>query len=259
MADLTGKVALVTGGTSGIGRATVQRLARDGAQLVFTGSKEDAAATLCAETGARFVKARVQDEADWAQVAALISTEFGRLDIVFANAGTESNDGSVESISMDGWNGIIGVNQTGVMLTARTALGLMRANPGGPCGSIIINSSMSAHKVMGNYMAYSVTKAAVLAMAKSIAIHCATEKLPIRCNAILPGVVETEMISAIIAKSPSPDAARAAYEGMSPLGRMGRVEEIAALVAFLGSDEAAFISGGEYAIDGASTAGMTGV
>ena len=67
------------------------------------------------------------------------------------------------------------------------------------------------------------------------------------------------MISAIIAKSPSPDAARAAYEGMSPMGRMGRVEEIAALVAFMGSDEAAFISGGEYAIDGASTAGMTGV
>ncbi|MDE0946166.1 MAG: SDR family NAD(P)-dependent oxidoreductase, partial [Sphingobium sp.] len=110
MADLSGKVALVTGGTSGIGRATVQRLARDGAQVVFTGSKEDAAATLCAETGARFVKARVQEEADWAQVAALISTEFGRLDIVFANAGTESQDGSVETISMDGWNGIIGVN-----------------------------------------------------------------------------------------------------------------------------------------------------
>ena len=129
MADLTGKVALVTGGTSGIGRATVQRLARDGAQLVFTGSKEDAAATLSAETGARFVKARVQEEADWARVADLIATEFGRLDIVFANAGTESQDGSVETISMDGWNGIIGVNQTGVMLTARTApAGLCPAN-----------------------------------------------------------------------------------------------------------------------------------
>lgn len=259
MADLSGKVAIVTGGTSGIGRATVQRLARDGAQVVFTGSNEDAARTLCAQTGARFVKARVQEERDWDKVAAFISDEFGRLDIAFANAGTESGDGSVESISMDGWAGIIGVNQTGVMLTARTALRLMRANPGGPCGSIIINSSMSAHKVMGNYMAYSVTKAAVLAMAKSIAIHCATEKLPIRCNAILPGVVETEMISAIIAKSASPEGARAAYNSMSPMGRMGSVEDIAALVAFLASDEAGFISGAEYAIDGASTAGMTGV
>ena len=220
MADLTGKVALVTGGTSGIGRATVQRLARDGAQLVFTGSKEDAAATLCAETGARFVKARVQEEADWAQVAALISSEYGRLDIVFANAGTESNDGSVESISMDGWNGIIGVNQTGVMLTARTALGLMRNNPGGPCGSIIINSSMSAHKVMGNYMAYSVTKAAVLAMAKSIAIHCATEKLPIRCNAILPGVVETEMNAASSDPRNATSAAISSTRPIRPNGDM---------------------------------------
>lgn len=259
MADLSGKVALVTGGTSGIGRATVRRLSRDGAKVVFTGSKEEAARSLCEETGARFVKARVQDEGDWDALAAILSAEYGRLDIVFANAGTEANDGSVESISLDGWNSIIAVNQTGVMLTAKTAVKLMRANPGGSGGSIILNSSMSAHKVMGNYMAYSVTKAAVLAMAKSIAIHCATEKLPIRCNAILPGVVETEMITAIIEKSGAPEAARAAYCSMSPMGRMGTVDEIAALVAFLGSDDAAFISGAEYAIDGASTAGMTGV
>ena len=259
MTDLSGKMALVTGGTSGIGRATVRRLARDGARVLFTGSNEEAARTLCEETGAIFAKARVQDEAAWDRISAKISAEFGRLDIAFSHAGTEAGDGSVESILLDDWNAIIGVNQTGVMLTARTAVRLMRANPGGPSGSIIINSSMSAHKVMGNYMAYSVTKAAVLAMAKSVAIHCATEGLPIRCNAILPGVVETEMITAIIDKSGAPEAARAAYCSMSPMRRMGRVEEIAALVAFLGSDEAGFISGAEYAIDGASTAGMTGV
>lgn len=259
MTDLSGKVALVTGGTSGIGRATVQRLTRDGAQVLFTGSNQDAASSLCDETGAAFISARVQSEEDWGRVRARIQSDFGRLDIAFANAGTESGDGSVETITLDGWNGIIGVNQTGAMLTAKTAVALMRANPGGPGGSIIINASMSANKVMGNYMAYSVTKAAVLAMAKSIAIHCATEGTPIRCNAILPGVVETEMITAIIEKSTSPADARAAYNAMSPMGRLGRVEEIAALVAFLASDEAAFISGGEYAIDGASTAGMTGV
>ena len=259
MADLNGKVALVTGGTSGIGRATVKRLSRDGARLLFTGSNEEAARSLCEETGAIFVKARVQDEADWTNIEQIVAERFGRLDIAFANAGTEQGDGSVESLGLEGWNHIIGVNQTGVMLTARSAVKLMRANPGGPGGSIILNSSMSAHKVMGNYMAYSVTKAAVLAMAKSIAIHCATEGMPIRCNAILPGVVETEMITAIIEKSGAPEAARAAYGGMSPMKRMGRVEEIAALVSFLASDEAGFINGAEYAIDGASTAGMTGV
>lgn len=259
MADLSGKVALVTGGTSGIGRGAVQRLSRDGARVIFTGSKEDAARSLCEETGATFIRARVQDEDDWARVANHIETGFGRLDIAFANAGTEQGDGSVESISLESWNAIVAINQTGVMLTAKTAVRLMRANPGGPSGSIILNASMSAHKVMGNYMAYSVTKAAVLAMAKSIAIHCATEGTPIRCNAISPGVIETEMISAIIEKSGAPDQARAAYNSMSPMKRMGRVEEIAALLSFLASDEAGFINGAEYAIDGASTSGMTGV
>ena len=104
-----------------------------------------------------------------------------------------------------------------------------------------------------------VRKAAALALTKSIAIHCATEGTPIRCNAISPGVIETEMITAIIEKSGAPEAARAAYCSMSPMKRMGSVDEIAALVAFLASDEAGFINGAEYAIDGASTSGMTGV
>ncbi|MEZ5656383.1 MAG: SDR family oxidoreductase [Sphingobium sp.] len=259
MADLSGKVALVTGGTSGIGRGAVRRLSSDGAKVVFTGSKEEAARSLCDETGAVFVKARVQSEEDWDRVSALIRNDFGRLDIAFANAGTEQGDGSIESITLDNWNAILGVNQTGVMLTAKTAVGLMRANPEGASGSIILNASMSAHKVMGNYMAYSVTKAAVLALAKSIAIHCATEGTLIRCNTISPGVVETEMITAIIEKSGAPEAARGAYSSMSPMKRMGKVEEVAALVSFLASDEAGFINGAEYAIDGASTSGMTGV
>lgn len=259
MADLSGKVALVTGGTSGIGRAAVMRLSRDGAKVLFTGSKEEAARRLCDETGAAFIKARVQNEEDWAKVEERIRADYGRLDVAFANAGTEAGDGSVESISLENWNTIIGVNQTGPMLTARSAVKLMRENPEGPTGSIIINASMSAHKVMGNYMAYSVTKAAALALMKSIAIHCATSGTQIRCNAISPGVIETEMITAIIEKSGAADAARAAYNSMSPMKRMGSVEEVAALVSFLASDEIGFINGAEYAIDGASTSGMTGV
>jgi 3(or 17)beta-hydroxysteroid dehydrogenase len=259
MTDLSGKVALITGGTAGIGRATVRRLTADGAKVVFTGSNEAAAASLTAETGAHFVKSRVQEPGDWKSVEAILRSEFGRLDIAFANAGTESGDGSIESIALEGWNAVVAVNQTGVMLTVKSAVSLMRDNPGGPSGSIIVNSSMSAHKAMGNYLAYSVTKAAVVAIAKSVAIHCASQGMGIRCNAILPGVVETELITDIIAKCPDPDAARQAYNAMSPMRRMGRVEEIAALVAFLGSDEAGFINGAEYPIDGASTAGMIGV
>jgi 3(or 17)beta-hydroxysteroid dehydrogenase len=259
MAQLAGKVALVTGGTSGIGKAAVERLSADGASVVFTGSNEAAAATIGDATRACFIKSRVEEPADWERVAALIRDRFGRLDIAFANAGTESGDSSVEHITIDAWNRLVAVNLTGVMLTAQTAVRLMRANPGGAVGSIIINSSMSAHKVMGNYVAYSTTKGALLALSKSVALHCANEGLAIRCNSILPGVVETDMIQSIIDRSPDPAAARGAYEGMSPLRRMAQVGEIAALVSFLASDEAAFISGAEYAIDGASTAGMMGV
>ena len=135
----------------------------------------------------------------------------------------------------------------------------MKQNPDGPTGSIVINSSMNANRAMGNFVAYSVTKAAVVALTKSAAVHCGNQGYKIRVNAILPGVVETAMISNLIEGSGDPAAARAAYEGMSPLKRMANVEEIAGLVAYLASDEAAFISGSEYVIDGATTAGMMGV
>lgn len=256
---LDGKVALVTGGTSGIGAGAVRRLTADGAQVIFTGSNAAAAAAICSETGAHFYPQRVQAEQGWQPLIHEIGAKYGRLDIAFANAGIEAGDGSIESISIDGWRDIIDVNLTGMMLTARAAVGLMKDNPEGATGSIIINSSMNAHRAMGNFMAYSVTKAAVVALAKSVAVHCGNQGYRIRCNAILPGVVETDMIRSVIDRAPDPAAARRQFEGMALLKRMARIEEIAALVAFLGSDEAAFISGSEYVIDGAATAGTMGV
>ena len=256
---LEGKVALVTGGTSGIGAATVARLAAEGAAVIFTGSNAAAAARVSAETGARFIAHRVETPESWQPLMDSIAADHGRLDLAFANAGTESGDGSIESIEFAGWNNVLGVNLTGVMLTCQAAIGLMKANPGGATGSIVINSSMNAHRAMGNFMAYSVTKAAVVALAKSIAVHCGNQGYAIRCNAILPGVVETAMIVNLIGRASDPAAARAAYEGMAALKRMARVEEIAGLVAYLASDEAAFVSGAEFVIDGATTAGMMGV
>ena len=256
---LAGKVALVTGGTSGIGAGTVRRLAGEGAHVIFTGSKAEAARSLCAETGAHFVAHRVQDEAGWTALMAEIAAEHGRLDIAFANAGVEHGDCNIEDITLDGWNNVIGVNLTGTMLTVQHAMRAMAANPGGATGAIIVNSSMNAHRAMGNFMAYSVTKTAVLALVKSAAVHSGNRGYKIRVNAILPGVVETALITNLIDKSGDPLAARTAYEGMSPMKRMACVEEVAGLVAYLASDEAAFISGGEFLIDGATTAGMNGV
>jgi NAD(P)-dependent dehydrogenase (short-subunit alcohol dehydrogenase family) len=256
---LQGKVALVTGGTSGIGAGTVKRLAADGAAVVFTGSNADAAARISEQTGAFFLAQRVEDPESWPPLMDVIRRRHGRLDIAFANAGIEAGDGSVESITFDGWNRLMAVNLTGVMLTAQAAVRAMRHNPGGPTGSIIINSSMSAYRPMGNFVAYSTAKGALIALTKSVAMHCANQGTQIRCNSIHPGVVETDMIRAVIDRAPDPAAARAQFEGMAPMRRMARVEEIAALVAFLAGDEASFISGSEYGIDGATTAGMMGV
>ena len=256
---LEGKVALVTGGTSGIGAGTVRRLVAEGAKVAFTGSNAEAASLLCAETGATFHTHRVQEAASWEGLMGRIHGDYGRLDIAFANAGIEAGDGSVEEIDIDGWNTIIAVNQTGVMLTVQHAIRAMRANRGGPAGSIIVNSSMSANRAMGNFVAYSVSKAAIVALTKSAAMHCAQSGTKIRVNAILPGVVETDMIKTVIDRSPDSAAARAMFEGMSPMKRMAQVEEITGLVTFLASDEAGFISGSEYVIDGATSAGMMGV
>jgi 3(or 17)beta-hydroxysteroid dehydrogenase len=256
---LEGKVAFVTGGTSGIGAGAVRRLAKEGAAVVFTGSNAEAAAALVTETGATFMLHRVQDAETWGPLMAAVLAKHGRLDIAFANAGTEHGDGSVEDIGIDGWNNVIGVNQTGVMLTIQHAIRAMAKNPEGATGSIIVNSSMNANRAMGNFVAYSVSKAAVVALAKSAAVHCGNRGYKIRVNAILPGVVETAMINNLIETSGARVETRAAYEGMSPLKRMANVDEIAGLVAYLASDEAAFISGSEYVIDGATTAGMMGV
>lgn len=256
---LEGKVALVTGGTSGIGAGAVRRLTQEGAKVAFTGSKAEVAKALCDETGASFHMHRVQEAESWPALMQAIRDQYGRLDIAFANAGTEGGDGSVEDITIEAWNNIIAVNQTGVMLTVKHAIEAMRANPGGSGGSIIVNSSMNAHRAMGNFIAYSVSKLAVLAVTKSAAVHCAGQNYNIRCNAILPGVVETDMIKGVIDRSPDPSAARAMFNGMAPMKRMAQVEEIAGLVAYLASDEAAFISGAEYLIDGATSAGTMGV
>jgi len=256
---LDNKVAFITGGTSGIGKATLHRLISEGAKVVFTGRKEEAGMAISSETGAVFFKHDVTDADGYKKISKHIKSEFGRLDIAFANAGTEIGDADIETIEVDNWNNLIGINLTGAMLTTQMAVNLMKENPGGATGSIVINSSMNGHWPLGNYVTYSTAKGAHIALGKSVAVHCASKGYKIRCNIIHPGVVETEMISSIIEGAEDSKAVRAQFEGMAALNRMGSVEEIAGLVTYLSSDEAAFISGASYNIDGATTAGMVGV
>ena len=123
---LEGKVALVTGGTAGIGEAAVIRLAKEGASVVFTGSNRDAAAKVsAASNGGVFVPHHVDDVPGWKTVMDTVKSRFGRLDIVFSNAGSNSGDGNIEEVSLEAWNKIIAVNLTGSMLACKHAIELM--------------------------------------------------------------------------------------------------------------------------------------
>jgi len=260
MADrLKNKVALVSGGTAGIGEAAVRRLAAEGASVMFTGSNRQAAEAICAATGAVFHPHQAQDAAGWPEVMAAIEERFGRLDISFSNAGINRGDGSIEDITLEAWNEIVSVNLTGMMLAAKHSIALMKRSPSGPGGSIILNSSINGILALAGDVAYSTTKGALRLLAKSIAVHCAKSGLNIRCNSIHPGLVDTPLIQGVIAGAPDPAAARAMLSGVAPMNRMASPDEIAGLVAYLASDEASFITGAEYVIDGGATAGLPGV
>lgn len=256
---LAGKVALITGGTNGIGEAAVRGLVAQGAQVAFTGNNQAAGDLIAAETDGLFVRHAVQDADGWADVSQAIRDRFGRLDIAFANAGINAGDSDIETVSVEDWRNIVDVNLTGSMLTCQNAIALMKANPEGPGGSIILNSSINGILALAGDVTYSTTKGALRLLAKSVAVHCAKSRLNIRCNSIHPGVVETPLIRGAIDGAPDPAAARTMLENIAPMGRLGRTEEIVALVAYLASDDAKFITGAEMVIDGGSTAGLPGV
>ena len=258
MGELSGKVALVTGGTAGIGEAAVRRMAADGAQVLFTGHNREAGERIAREAGATFHCHDVTDVSRWKLVAELLAA-FGRLDIAFANAGINSDDSDIENVSIDAWRHIFATNVDGVMLTCQTAIAAMKHNPGGSSGSIIINSSVTAMAGLPGDVAYTASKGALMSLAKSIAVHCGRAGLNIRCNSIHAGITETPNITRAIEAAEDPHAARAFLAGAAPIGRLGRAEEIADLVAYLGSDRSSFVTGAAWIIDGGATAGFPGV
>lgn len=258
MAEFEAKVALVTGGTAGIGLAVVRRLATEGARVLFTGTNEAAGAAIAGETGAEFIRQDVADPRDWAPVRARLAA-IGRLDIAFANAGVNSGDSDLETVELETWRRIFAINVDGAFLTCREAVAAMKANPDGSSGSIIINSSVVAMFGLPDDIAYTASKGALRSMAKSIAVYCGRRKLNIRCNSIHAGITETPNIVRAIEAADDPAAARAFLDGATPLGRMARAEEIADVVCYLASDRSSFVTGAEWVIDGGATAGFPGV
>lgn len=256
--QLSNKVALVTGGTNGIGEAAVRRLTAEGARVVFTGSNEEAARRICADTGGVFVRHHVQDAEGWERVDRAVR-ELGRLDVAFANAGVNAGDSDIETVELDAWRSIVDINLTGAMLTCKHAIALMKNNPEGPGGAIVLNSSINGILALADDVTYSTTKGALRLLAKSVAVHCARKKLNIRCNSIHPGIIETPLIRGAIDQAPDPAAARNLLEGVAPVGRLGTTDEVVSLLIYLASDGARFMTGAELVIDGGATAGLPGV
>jgi len=247
---LEGKVAIVTGGASGVGAATVRRFRAEGAAVVLADVQEDLGGQVAEECGAIFVRHDVANNEDWIELTALVARRFGRLDVMFNNAGVVGGENTVENIDLAVWNRLIGINQTGVLLGCHHAVRMMRRNPGGSSGSIINTASTASYVALSHDIAYSATKAAVRNLTKATAVWCAQNKTNIRCNSVHPGPIDTAIFSSAVPAGADMGLLMKLLNTMTPMGRIGKPEEVAAVVLFLASDEAPFMTGAELVIDG---------
>ncbi len=252
MGRVQGKVALITGGASGLGRAAGMALAREGAKVVLTDINEADGNAAAEETGndAFFLAHDVTSEDDWIRVVDTVTERFSRLDVVLNSAGI-GFVGSIEATSLEDWRRVHAVNLDGTFLGCKHGVRAMKENG----GSIINISSVSGLIGGHNVAAYNSSKGGVRLLTKSVALHCARKGYGIRCNSVHPSFVDTPLIADFVAGAPDPERAREKLEGQIPLGRLGKPEEVADLVLFLASDESAYITGAEMVIDGGLTAG----
>lgn len=241
---LAGRVAIVTGGGSGIGAACVARFADEGAAVVSTDIADQP------DCGAAMVlRHDVAEEGDWIRVVAEVLSQFGRLDILVNNAGITAAQ-PIEDVELADWQRMIAVNLTGTMLGCKHAVRAMRDNPGGPSGSIVNVSSMAGFIGLAQGPAYNATKGGVRLLTKSVAVWCASTYGAIRCNSLHPGAIDTPIHERRLAHAADRGAARSAMDALQPLGRMGTADEMAACAAFLASDDASFVTGTELVADG---------
>ena len=152
----------------------------------------------------------------------------------------------ITAVTVEAWQQLMSINLLGMMLGCQTAISLMRDNPGGSGGSIINTASSTSYLAIPD-VAYTTSKAGVVGLTKSVAVHCANEGFNIRCNSIHPGATLTNILKTAIEQAPEVEDA---CNKMSPLDRMGTVEEVAAMALFLASDEASFCTGGQFPVEG---------
>ena len=244
MGKLDGKIALITGGNSGIGLATAKAFVGEGAYVFVTGRREPELAAAVKEIGSSVtgVQGDVSKLDDLDRLFARIKREKGRLDIVFANAGVAAY-APFGKITEEHYDSIFGVNVKGLLFTVQKALPLL---PDG--ASIILNASIVASKGLTANSVYSATKAAVRSFARTWTTDLKDRR--IRVNAVSPGPIDTPGLTELAASTGAGEQRLKAIAGIVPLGRLGRPDEIAKAVVFLASDDSSFVTGTELFVDG---------
>jgi NAD(P)-dependent dehydrogenase (short-subunit alcohol dehydrogenase family) len=255
--QVAGKVALVTGGASGIGRAIAELLAEEGASIIVTDVDELNGPDVVAgirKSGreAVFLQQDVTSEPRWAEVAAEIEQRFGRLDVLVANAGIGIGAPSIVDMSLADWRRQTAINLDGVFLSVKYCLPLMRKIGG---GSIIMMSSLAGLRGSPTLAGYSATKGGVRLFAKSVAMECASARDGIRVNSVHPGIIDTPIWGKIPGGQNAPLDCEALAKLATPLGRAGQAREIAQGVLYLASDASSYVTGTELVIDGGMFAG----
>lgn len=249
------KVALVTGGGLGLGRASATRLAGEGAKVVVTDIKSEAGEAVAAEIAAAggealFVPQDVSKEHEWRRAIKETLERFGRLDVLVNNAGVLLR-ANVEDTDLEDWQALMDVNVNGVFLGTKYGIEAMKKNGG---GSIVNLSSIEGLIGDPQLAAYNASKGAVRIFTKSAALHCAKAGYGIRVNSIHPGYIWTPMVEQLAEEQGDVEETRRQLAGLHPIGRVGEPDDIAFGVLYLASDESKFVTGSELVIDGGYTA-----
>jgi 3(or 17)beta-hydroxysteroid dehydrogenase len=254
MGRLDKKIALVTGGAAGLGKAIAQRLVAEGATVVISDVQHDLGRATAKECGCTFLEQDVCDEARWTEVVREVEKRFGQLNILVNNAGILGPMDAInpENTPLAMWRKIFAVNVEGVFLGCRAAIAAMRRAGG---GSIINMSSVAGLLATPYATAYGASKATVRQLTKSVAQHCAEHKLNIRCNSVHPGTVRTALWDkyaqeTAAARGVPVETIIAESRAEIPMGDFTLPEDVAAAVAFLASEDARHITGTKLIVDG---------
>ena len=252
MSELSGQVAIVTGGASGIGAAAASLLQAAGATVIVADIQD-------ARDGAgRFIKHDVASEESWKALLADVLERDGRLDIMINNAGISGGPGTIENTTVEAWRRVEAINSEGVFLGCKYAIeGMKKTGARKPAskGSIVNVSSIAALIGSAGPTAYTASKGAVRLLSKSVALHCAEKKYDIRCNSVHPGGVDTAIFNPLW-QAMGHEQGKALIGAAHPIGHMAEPPDLGELLLWLASDRSAFVTGAEFVADGGMTTGL---